>query len=376
MRFLHLADLHLGKRIHGYDLLEDQRHFLFRVALKTCEEKDTSILLLSGDIFDQSAPSGDAMSLLDDFLSECADRGIRVLMIPGNHDSPERLSYASAFFAKRGIYIVSDPAQAKKPIMIDGDAFFLIPFLRQADLFRLGEPCSRENDFATNFALFLDSLPLIQGGHNIVLAHQTVLDVEGHEPTRSDSELPSIGTSANLPLKPFMRFDYVALGHIHNKYPILSERIRYAGAPLKYHVNECAQRKTMNLVELNGKDIHVEEIPIVPLRDVKKIRGSFDELMSHEDEEHYIYAELTDLRPIDNVSGKLKGKYPYLLGSLYVSLEKKESDKGPIDVKTIGKGPLDEDFAKFYETMTGKALSSFQKKEIQEIAQAVQGEKQ
>jgi exonuclease SbcD len=132
----------------------------------------------------------------------------------------------------------------------------------------------------------------------------------------------------------------------------------------------------MNLVELNGKDIHVEEIPIVPLRDVKKIRGSFDELMSHEDEDHYIYAELTDLRPIDNVSGKLKGKYPYLLGSLYVSLEKKESDRGPIDVKTIGKGPLDEDFAKFYETMTGKALSSFQKKEIQEIAQAVQGEKQ
>ncbi len=371
MRFLHLADLHLGKRIHGYDLLNDQRHFLFRVALKECEKRKIDIILLAGDIFDQSAPSGDAMSLLDGFLSECAEKGIKVLMIPGNHDSPERLSYASNFFAKRGIYIVTDPADSKKPIMIGDDAFFLLPFVRNADLIRLGEPCKKENDFATNFALYLESLPLIHGGHNIVLAHQTVLDQQGHEPKRSDSEVPAVGTSSNLPLAPFARFDYVALGHIHNKYPILSERIRYAGAPLKYHSNECDQRKTMNFVELEGKDIKVEEIPIVPLRDVKKIKGTFDKLMAGSNDKDYVYAELTDLRPIENVSGKLKGKYPFLLGSVYLGLENRSEARDDIDVSEIGKRQIDEDFMKFYTSMTGAALTDFQKETIESIGKAL-----
>ena len=314
MKLIHLSDLHLGKTLCGYPMLDDQRHILERI-IEITEAQKPDAILIAGDVFDRSAPSAETVSLLDDFLTQLSGFRIPILMIAGNHDSAERIAYGGRIMERSGIYLspVYD-GTVKSVILSDahGDVcFWLLPFLHPADV-RLHYPETKPN---ANDALHtvIDSMDLDPSVRNVLIAHQFVTGA-----SVSESEEMYCGTAEQVSTELFTPFEYTALGHLHNPQNVGSVRVRYCGTPLKYSVSEAGSSKSVTLIELGekGSEPVVTEIPLTPLRDMKKLRGSFDELIQGMDDS-YVHVVLTDPTDVTDAMGKLRMRYPYILGMEY-----------------------------------------------------------
>lgn len=318
MKLLHLADLHLGKRVHEFSMLEDQRYILEQI-LEIMEAEQADGVLIAGDIYDKTVPSAEAVLLLDDFLTKIAGRKIPVFLIGGNHDSAERISFGAKLFARSGVYFASGYQGRMESVTLK-DAYgeldiYLLPFIRPVYV-RQAFPEQAEKIVSYQDALqvVLERIDPDTERRNVLVAHQFVTGA-----ARCESEEIQVGGLDNVDASLFDDFDYVALGHIHGPQWILRETVRYAGTPLKYSFSETQHQKAVTIIELRGKgDVEIRKIPLVPLRDMRKIRGTYEELTrrsvyENTNLEDYVQITLTDEEDIFDAVGKLRVIYPNLM---------------------------------------------------------------
>lgn len=362
MKILHIADLHLGKKIAGYSLIDDQRYFLDKT-IQYMNDNDINHLIIAGDIYDVASPSGEAIELFSNFLVELKKNKIKAFIISGNHDSSERVGYGSSLFKNSDIYINSNIKEAINPICVDGVNYYLIPYASAAEINQAFDQDFKTYDDAFRYLVSL--IKLDENKINIAVAHQLVLNGDGTN-ILGGSEEPIIGTIQNLSADIFNKFSYVALGHIHKPQQI-NEKIRYCGSPLAYHVDESKYAKTYTIINISDNNIEISLDNIKPLRDVIEIKDTFDNIINNYEEyrNYYVYAIIIG-NEVENAMAKLKNKYPYAMSLRYLKEEAKDFDitKKISDFESVSNEDL---FAKLYLEQKGKELSDFQLKLIKKI---------
>ncbi|MBQ7858870.1 MAG: exonuclease SbcCD subunit D [Faecalibacterium sp.] len=315
MKFFHLSDLHLGKRLHECSLLEDQKHILQQV-LTLAQQHQPAAVIIAGDLYDKPVPPAEAVHLCDEFLTRLSAMGCTVLLTSGNHDSAERVAFGAQLLQKGGVYI--SPPYDQQPVSVtlqdeQGEVdFWLLPFLKPAPVRHVWAEQGTAEDYesynsAVRFAV--NQLPRRAGVRSVLAAHQFVTGA-----SRCDSEEVSVGGVDNVEVSAFAGFDYVALGHIHSPQSVGRPTVRYCGSPLAYSFSEAGQQKSVTMVELTAEETIVHTLPLAPLRAVRRLRGSFlqltDPALAAED---YLYITLTDEDEVPQALGRLRGVYPNLL---------------------------------------------------------------
>lgn len=319
MRFLHLSDLHIGKRLNEFSLLEDQAYILGQILEITKSEQPDGVLI-AGDVYDKAAPSAEAVGLFDDFLTRLSRSGTAVFLISGNHDSPERIAYGSRILDRCRIYLSPLYEGKTEPVILKDEigevAVYLLPFLKPAMLRRFW-PEEEIGSYTDALRLAVGAMDIGSSRRNILVAHQFVTGA-----SRCESEEVTIGGLDNVDASVFAAFDYVALGHIHSPQSI-GETIRYCGTPLKYSFSEAGQEKSVTVVELSEKgSLQLRTIPLKPLHDLRELRGRYGELTARSfyegtPTEDYLHIVLTDEEDILGAAEKLRTIYPNLMKLSY-----------------------------------------------------------
>ena len=319
MRFLHLSDLHIGKRLNEFSLLEDQAYILGQILEITKSEQPDGVLI-AGDVYDKAAPSAEAVGLFDDFLTRLSRSGTAVFLISGNHDSPERIAYGSRILDRCRIYLSPLYEGKTEPVILKDEigevAVYLLPFLKPAMLRRFW-PEEEIGSYTDALRLAVGAMDISPSRRNILVAHQFVTGA-----SRCESEEVTIGGLDNVDASVFAAFDYVALGHIHSPQSI-GETIRYCGTPLKYSFSEAGQEKSVTVVELSEKgSLQLRTIPLKPLHDLRELRGRYEELTARSfyegtPTEDYLHIVLTDEEDILGAAEKLRTIYPNLMKLSY-----------------------------------------------------------
>lgn len=369
MKFLHTGDLHLGKTLHEFSLIEDQRMILNQmISLAVREQVDA--VVLAGDIYDRSIPPAEAVLLLDDFLTGLTGKGIPVMIVAGNHDSGDRLLFAARLLEKQGITIAGDPLEPKQVNFHDeyGDVrFTLLPFLKPAVF---GERTASAAA-ASALALMGGEKPELR---EVCVTHLFVTDGE-RPPELSDSEsFVSVGGLDSVEAGILENFDYVALGHIHKAQQIGSRPIYYSGSPLAYSFSEAGKQKTVNLVTLREKgNCLVVKAPLYPLHEMRRIRGALwdlvkDEVTSIADSADYLEVTLTDEEELVDPIGVLREAYPNVMQLIMAKYEPQKEGGGPEEMLRSRQSVSPEDFFhEFYEYVTGREMTEDRKRVIAEI---------
>lgn len=359
MRFLHLADLHIGKKIGEYPLIEDQKHVLLQ-AFDLVRKENLDAIIVSGDIFDSSAPSAEAMGMYDWFLSNAHSLGKPLLMISGNHDSVERLSVASSILSFAGIHIATKIKDFLEPVEIGDTRFYLLPFFRISSVNR--EFGTDVRNYQEALSILLSKIGLDKSKRNVVVAHQAFLPLGGKEVESSGSETSLevnsngyVGGTEAIDVSLLSDFDYAALGHIH-KAQFISSNARYAGALLKYHIDEANASRTFTIVSMDNEKVSIEERPIHLKRDLFVLKGSLAELLAGEGHESdYVFCKLTEEQLVDSPMSQLKAKYPFCLGMKYMNEGAETAEHADFEnVDEIDKNDL---FAAFFEQYGGRELN-------------------
>lgn len=314
---VHLADLHIGRRLNDLSLLDDQRYVLNQI-IEAFDTIKPHVLIIAGDVYDKANPSSEAFEVWNDFLTQLAQQSIHVLIISGNHDSQERLGVGRALFEEHDIYLASHYTGAISSVTLHDDFgpvhFYLFPYIKPS-MVRNYHPEFTGTTFQEAFEFIFQDLKINQDERNVAIAHQFVIG-NGMTPILSDSEIgPSVGGLDAIDASLFKAFDYVALGHIHRPQAIGRETIRYAGSPLKYSFSECMHSKQLPIIDLNY-DVSLSFIDIKPLRDVRLIKGPLEKLYEIgkvEGSEDYIHAVLTDDIIQGDALHKLRSVYPNLV---------------------------------------------------------------
>lgn len=317
MKMLHLSDLHLGKRVHEVSMLEDQSDILQKIIAVADDERPDAVLI-AGDVYDKSVPSVEAVELFDDFLVRLAARGLTVLVISGNHDSAERLAFGGRLMEESGIHIAPAYHGATEPVTINDEYgevhIYLLPFLKPAHV-RCCFPDETIESYTDALRAAIGHMNIDRKDRNVLVTHQFVTGA-----SRSESEEISVGGSDNVDASVFDGFDYVALGHLHAPQRCGEERIRYCGTPLKYSFSEADDQKSVSVVTLGEKgELTVRAVPLVPKRDMSKIRGTYEQLTKksfYEQttyQEDYLHITLTDEEDIPDALGKLRTIYHHLM---------------------------------------------------------------
>lgn len=314
MKLLHLGDLHLGRSLGDFDLLEDQQYILEEV-LRLAGERQVDGILLAGDIYDRPVPGEGAVRLLDYFLNRLAEAGIRVFMISGNHDSDERLNFGSSFFEARGIYIAAKYQGKLYHRCIDGVNFYLLPFVKASQV-RHFFPDEEIESYDQAVKVILRQAAIDPEACNVLVAHQFVAG-SSLMPELAGSEsvaVQQVGLVEQIGTDNFAPFAYTALGHIHRPQQAGRENVRYAGSPLKYSLGECHDVKSVPLISLDASgSVSIELLPLKPKRDLRHLTGRLEQLLRRENvqaTDDYIYVTLTDEEPLDNAMGVIQGYYP------------------------------------------------------------------
>lgn len=374
MKFLHLADLHLGKRVNGFSMLEDQAHIL-RQILAILDDEQPDGVLIAGDVYDKSVPSVEAVELLDGFLTELRARGIPVLLISGNHDSPERLAFGGRVMDSCGIHISPVYDGALAPVTLQ-DAFgpvhvWLLPFVKPAHV-RRWFPDADIESYTDAVAEAVAHMDIDTAARNVLVTHQFVTGG-----TRSGSEELSVGGTDNVDSGVFAPFDYVALGHLHGAQHIGRETIRYAGSPLKYSFSEARQHKSVTVVTLGEKgDVQVRTAALTPLRELREIRGSYDELTARSFYEHttyrsdYLHLILTDEQDVFDAMSRLRTIYPYLMTLDYDNARTRAAGGMSVPAETERRTPL-ELFEALYQRQNHQPMSEVQRAYIAQLMEQI-----
>ena len=376
MKLIHLSDLHLGKRVNDFPMLEDQAYILDRV-LEIAGEEQPDAVLIAGDVYDKTVPSAEAVALLDDFLVKLADRSLPVLLISGNHDSPERLAFANRLMEGRGVYIAPVYHGEVSPVTLEDDRgpvdFWLLPFLKPAHIRRFF-PEEGVESFTDAMACAIRHMPLDPARRNVLVTHQFVTGA-----ARCESEEVSVGGADNVDASVFAPFDYVALGHLHGPQNVGGERIRYCGTPLKYSFSAAGHQKSVTIVELGEKgSLEVRAVPLLPQRDMVELRGSFAQLKSPEfygqvDRDAYVRVILTDESDIYDAMGQLRPVYPNLMALDYDNLRTR-SGAVVLEEADVKRDPL-ELFADFYQQQNHQPMSEEQRRYLTELLETIQEER-
>ena len=374
MKFLHLADLHLGKRVNGFSMLEDQAHIL-RQILAILDDEQPDGVLIAGDVYDKSVPSVEAVGLLDGFLTELRARGVPVLLISGNHDSPERLAFGGRVMDSCGIHISPVYDGALAPVTLQ-DAFgpvhvWLLPFVKPAHM-RRWFPDADIESYTDAVAEAVAHLDIDTAARNVLVTHQFVTGG-----ARSGSEELSVGGTDNVDSGVFAPFDYVALGHLHGAQHIGRETIRYAGSPLKYSFSEARQHKSVTVVTLGEKgDVQVRTVALTPLRELREIRGSYDELTARSFYEHttyrsnYLHLILTDEQDVFDAMSRLRTIYPYLMTLDYDNARTRAAGGMSVPAETERRTPL-ELFEALYQRQNHRPMSEVQRAYIAQLMEQI-----
>lgn len=374
MKFLHLADLHLGKRVNGFSMLEDQAHIL-RQILAILDDEQPDGVLIAGDVYDKSVPSVEAVGLLDGFLTELRARGVPVLLISGNHDSPERLAFGGRVMDSCGIHISPVYDGALAPVTLH-DEFgpvhvWLLPFVKPAHM-RRWFPDADIESYTDAVAEAVAHMDIDTAARNVLVTHQFVTGG-----ARSGSEELSVGGTDNVDSGVFAPFDYVALGHLHGAQHIGRETIRYAGSPLKYSFSEARQHKSVTVVTLGEKgDVQVRTVALTPLRELREIRGSYDELTARSFYEHttyrsnYLHLILTDEQDVFDAMSRLRTIYPYLMTLDYDNARTRAAGGMSVPAETERRTPL-ELFEALYQRQNHQPMSEVQREYIAQLMEQI-----
>ena len=373
MKFVHLSDLHLGKRVNEYSMLEDQEYILTKIINIIDDEKPAGVII-AGDVYDKSIPSAEAVQMFDDFLTRLAKRNLQVFIISGNHDSPERMSFGSRLMDQSGIHISQVYSGKIEPFALKDEHgiinVYMLPFVKPAHVKRFSDESIESYTDAIRVAVA--EMNVDQSARNLLITHQFVTGA-----TRSESEDISVGGSDNVDVSVFDGFDYVALGHIHSPQNCTSEKVRYCGTPLKYSFSEAKDNKSVTVVEIAEKgSLSVETISLVPMRDMVEIKGRYNEIMlksfyeNTSYQEDYIHITLTDEEDIVDAIGKLRTVYHNLMKLDYDNKRTRSVSQvdGAVDVET--KTPI-ELFSDFYELQNNQPMSDEQKAFVEDLIEQV-----
>ena len=378
MKFIHLSDLHIGKRVNEVSMIEDQEYILSQI-LEQTDRIQPDAVLISGDIYDKSVPSAEAVTLFDNFLFALAERKLQVLIISGNHDSAERLAFGGRLMENKGIYLSPVYDGSIAPITLNDEygsvSFWMLPFIKPAHVKRF-YPEEIIESYTDACRVAVQNMHLDPTRRNVLLTHQFVTGS-----ATCDSEEISVGGTDNVDAAVFEDFDYVALGHIHGPQNIGSERIRYCGTPLKYSFSESNHEKSITVVELGEKGtFHLETVPLIPKHDMRQIRGSYEEITArsfYQDTavDDYLQITLTDEEDVPEAVSRLRVIYPNLMKLAYDNTRTRSAAviDGALDVQKKSQLQL---FGELYELQNGQPMNDVQRDFMQELIESIwEGEK-
>lgn len=374
MRFAHISDLHLGKRLHEISFLEDQAYILEEICRILRDEKPDAVLI-AGDIYDKSAPSAEAVRLFDDFLSALSADGQMVFAISGNHDSAARVAYGGRIMAKSGVYLSAPEYRGEvlSASLEDKDGrvdIYLLPFIKPIHV-SLAFPEEKIESYTDALRVVVERMPVDSKRRSVLVSHQFVTGA-----VRSDSEEVSVGGLDNVDAAVFAPFSYVALGHIHRPQNIGSSRIRYSGTPLKYSFSEAKDEKSITIAELDAKGtVSVRTIPLKPQHDLREIKGTYDELMKKENyvgtaTDDYLHIILADEDDVPDAMRKLKTVYPNLLRLDYDNARTKSGGAVEVLPEVETKTPM-ELVSEFYALQNGQPMNEAQSEYMRRLAETV-----
>lgn len=374
MKLIHLSDLHLGKRVNGFSMLEDQ-HYILHQILKIIDREAPDGVLIAGDVYDKSVPPAEAVALLDDFLVELSRRQLQVYLISGNHDSPERLAFGGRLMDQSGVH-VAPVYDGRIVSFTQQDQYgsveiFLLPFLKPAHVRRFF-PDDPIDSYTDALRTVLSHAAVPTDKRTVLVTHQFVTGA-----SRCDSEDLSVGGSDNVDAAVFAPFDYVALGHIHNPQSAGAPHIRYCGTPLKYSFSEAAHEKSVTVAELREKgDVDIRTIPLRPLRDMAELRGTYESLTFRGFYEgtsyprDYLHITLTDEEDIPDAISKLRVIYPNLMQLSYDNARTRSGALAAPTEQTAQKSPLE--LAEiFYEGQNGQPMSDAQREFLRGLMERI-----
>ena len=362
MKFLHLGDLHLGKTLGDFDLIDDQKYILDQI-ISIIDDEAADAVLIAGDVYDRSIPSEAATRLLDSFLSKLASKNIKTYMISGNHDSDDRLNYGSSLFESNNIFISAIyNGHMDKHILKNGENeinIYMLPFVKSSHVKHF-YPDEKIDNYEDAVRVVLEHSDIDENKCNILVAHQFVAG-KGVDPSLGGSESvatrsESVGTVEKIGYDLFDKFDYVALGHIHRPQSVGREAVRYSGSILKYSLSEAGNDKSVPVITVNDKnEVDIKLVPLKPHRDLRHIKGDMDKLLDKanvSDPDDYIYATLTDENYINDAMGIFQQVYP---NTVRIDYENSHThDVEQIDISTIAEDkPFPELISDFYKMIYG-----------------------
>lgn len=370
MKLMHLSDLHLGKRLNEFSLLEDQ-DFILRQILNIAREQQPDALLIAGDVYDKAVPSAEAVRLFDDFLYQLAERKLPVFIISGNHDCPERIAFGSRLLDASGIHLSPVYSGQVEPITLTDEFgpvhFWLLPFLKPIHVRRF-YPEEPTDTYSQALSTAVSHLKLNTADRNVLVTHQFVTGS-----ARSDSEELSVGGADHVDAGVFEAFDYVALGHLHRPQSCGSEKLRYCGTPLKYSFSEARDEKSVTIAELREKgSLALHTVPLKPLRELVELKGSFEELTDKAFFQgttwcsDYTHLTLTDEEDIPDALGKLRLIYQNLMKLDYDNSRTRSNSEIAPEAEARSKSPL-ELFSDFYELQNNRPMTEEQLVFLEEL---------
>ena len=376
MKILHTSDLHIGKRVKEFSMLDEQR-FILNQILTTAETEQPDAIILAGDIYDKSVPSAEAVSLFDDFLVSLARLGKSIFIISGNHDSPERISFASRIMQSSKIYLSPVYDGTIRPVILpDGEsevAFYLLPFIKPSVVLHYADEGTDIKTYDDAMRYVVSKMDIDKSRRNILIAHQYVTGAE-----RSESEDMVIGGLDNVDASVFAPFDYVALGHLHRPQYCGRATIRYSGSPLKYSFSEVFDKKSVTIIEINASQAPVvTEHALTPLHEWYALRGTYDELtaLDYYDgkgyQEAYVSITLTDEDDIPDGMRKLRTIYHRLME---LSYDNKRTRAGmtnigkPMNVNELNPIEL---FGELFEKQNAQPLTDRQRQYVNSLIDQV-----
>lgn len=374
MKFIHLSDLHLGKRVNEFSMIEDQDYILKKILEVIDEEKPDSVII-AGDVYDKSVPSAEAVALFDSFLVSLAERNIQVFVISGNHDSAERIAFGSRLMDASGIHLSPVYSGEVSPIEMSDDYgrvnVYMLPFVKPSNV-RAFFPEKEISSYTDAVKTAIDRMSVDPSQRNILITHQFVTGAAS-----AGSEELSVGGTDNVAAEVFDGFDYVALGHIHRSQKCGHEYVRYSGTPLKYSFSEAKDLKSVTVVEMKEKgNLEISSVPLKPKHDMVEIRGTYNELMLKSFYENtsyrsdYVHITLTDEDDVPDALAKLRVVYKNIMKLDYDNTRTRNNAvlKDIEDVKS--KSPFDL-FSEFYRTQNGLEMSDEQAETVISLVEKI-----
>ncbi len=377
MKFIHLSDLHIGKRVNEYSMIEDQQFILSQI-INIIDDVSPDGVIIAGDVYDKPVPSAEAVALFDDFLYKLSKRSLQVFVISGNHDSAERIAFGSRLMSSSGIHMSPVYSGRVEPVTLSDEhgeiCIYMLPFIKPAHVRRYFADEEIES-YTDAMRVAIDNMKVDTNKRNILITHQFVTGS-----TRSESEDISVGGTDNVEAEVFRDFDYVALGHLHSPQNCKSERIRYCGTPLKYSFSEAKDHKSVTVLDFMEKgSVILSTIPLTPLRDLVEIKGEYQEIISKKFYDgttyttDYMHITLTDEEDVPNALGLLRTVYTNLMKLDYDNKRTRNTARitGEADVER--KSPF-ELFADFYAMQNNQPMNKEQEDYMLKLIEDIQEE--